>query len=394
MLNLNVPLICAIEKGVFMKNKLRFLFAAVIITALAFSMVTCGSNGAGGGGGGSGGGGGYDGGPDPDLNPKDERQTASNLAGWNAALTEITNGGNGALGDPKTYTITINGDIGVPGRTTNNFGNVQYVTVKLTGTGKVYLTSQGYLLRIGDYQAVYIDGALTLQGLTPGQNGLVQTNSFYSTIYVNGGTFELKNGTISGNTANVIPGGFIQGCSGVYINKGRFTMSGGTISDNTSNVGGGVCLLDGEFNMTGGTITGNTATDGGGVSVGGSFTMTGGTIRGNTASGEFGYGGGVFVSQYGSYTMTEGTISDNTARQGGGVYVEKMFTMTGGTITRNTARLGRGVCVSYDGTFNINSPATTESVHSNTAASSGNIGSYQVFAYGIFKVDGKLTADY
>jgi hypothetical protein len=130
------------------------------------------------------------------------------------------------------------------------------------------------------------------------------------------------------------------------VNGGTFTMTGGTISgnfvattgENASNSAGtgifcdgsGVCVRgDGAFTMSGGEISGNTSSKcGGGVSVrgnGSTVTMTGGTITGNTAFCTGTYhsegGGGVYINN-GTFTMTNCTISGNvTAHKGGGVYV-------------------------------------------------------------------------
>ncbi|GHV76874.1 hypothetical protein AGMMS49942_16950 [Spirochaetia bacterium] len=94
----------------------------------------------------------------------------------------------------------------------------------------------------------------------------------------------------------------------VYVDNSlaEFVMHGGTITGNT---GGGVFVVDGTFTMKGGEISGNTATGGGGVGIaGGTFTMSGGEISGNTATG----GGGVGI-EGGTFTKTGGTISGNTA---------------------------------------------------------------------------------
>jgi hypothetical protein len=158
-------------------------------------------------------------------------------------------------------------------------------------------------------------------------------------VYVDGGTFIMKKGTISGNQ---------NGCGGgVYvINGGTFTMNGGVISGNSGSIGGGGVNVMGdgsEFNMYGGVISGNTATNGGGVFVteGSEFTMYGGVISGNTATN----GGGVYVrgsfidvDNYlaATFTMYGGVISGNTASGGGGGGVavghDTPFTKTGGVI--------------------------------------------------------------
>ena len=158
---------------------------------------------------------------------------------------------------------------------------------------------------------------------------------------------------------------------GVYVNGSTFNMYGGCISGNTNtgSNGGGV-LVDGTFNMYGGTISGNTTSNGGGVYVkpGATFNMSGGTISDNvggyTADNEkyTGRGGGVYVDSTATFTMTDGTISGNTAGEtgnpgyGGGVYSAGTFNLKGGSIVNNrtigsSRSVGGGV--NSFGTFNV-----------------------------------------
>lgn len=215
-------------------------------------------------------------------------------------------------------------------------------------------------------------------------------------VYVNGGTFKMYGGSITGNMPSSGSGGgvFVErgrfemyggsitgnktatdyGGGGVYVsNSGQFTMSGSaSITGNTAKCGGGVYVdKKGAFTMESGTIggrKGNTASCGGGVYVcgdkvavdTGSFTMTNGSITGNTA--ESISGGGVYVGEKATFTMNNGSITGNEAENsdGGGVYVNSgTFTMTAGSITGNTAhRLGGGVYV-YGGTFTMNNGSIT-----------------------------------
>ena len=164
-------------------------------------------------------------------------------------------------------------------------------------------------------------------------------------VQVNGGTFKMYGGSISGNTTDGSGGG-------VCVSEGTFTMENGTIGGNTAygRGGGGVYVYNGTFKMKNGTISGNSTDDskggdgnGGGVyvqGIGGSFNMSGGTINVNTAKSS---GGGVFVQgANSSFTMGgNAAISGNTAESnGGGVYMESAngaFTMNGGTISGNKA---------------------------------------------------------
>jgi hypothetical protein len=352
-------------------NKLKFLGIIGFTAAIVFTLTGC-PNGSG-----------TDGGsPSPVYT-----FTVTDTAQWEAAFTTIKNQGSGTAGNPKTYTITVNGNVPVD---YVNFGNVSNITITLNGNGKLYRTSGYQILDIGSgidttvvNQTIIIDSPnLTLEGRTAGKNGATE-NSYTSVVIVwKNANLELRNGTITGNTGNAgvsvygtftMSGGTITGNtasygSGVKVDLGgTFTMSGGSISGNaSSNSGGGVYVdSNGTFTMNGGTITGNTASSGGGVYMrGGTFTMNSGEISGNTGSGVYVYsgdftmsggsissntaatsyanGGGVYMS-FGTFTMSGGRISGNTASSsssyacGGGVYVTGTFAMEGGTISGNTA---------------------------------------------------------
>lgn len=100
-------------------------------------------------------------------------------------------------------------------------------------------------------------------------------------------------GKITGGNNNFLSGG------GVSVWGGTFTMKSGTISGNTAaQFGAGVNVESGNFTMSGGVISGNDALWGSGVSVNaGTFTMIDGRISENTSKGE---GAGVYM---GSGTM-------------------------------------------------------------------------------------------
>ena len=228
-------------------------------------------------------------------------------------------------------------------------------------------------------------------------------------VEVNGGTFNLYGGEITGNTAakgggvyvynsgefNMYGGakitdnkaaGHTSGTGnggGVYVSGGTFNMRGGSITNNKTEVygngggnSGGVYVYEGTFTMSGGTISGNTAssTDGGvGVYNNAKFFMNGGTISSNEAKVQ---GGGVGVYSKGTFTMSGGTIGGtnagkaNTAAKGGGVYVSNggTFTMSGGEISRNTTTTGDGGGVYMDGiTFTVSGAAVIKDNKKGTA---------------------------
>jgi uncharacterized repeat protein (TIGR02543 family) len=268
---------------------------------------------------------------------------------WNAAKTAISGGG-----DNKNYIINVMDDFDVAGAYTNTFGDATGIKVSLRGA-----TYQGYdrtvgclpvqqnVIRTAADQTVILRD-LTLKGCS---------NNYSGVVYVagNNSAFVMRSGEISGN--------YTYSGGGVYVDGGTFTMYGGVISGNTSYamIGGGVYVKSGTFTMYGGEISGNTPnTSGGGVYVNtsGTFTMHSGKISGNTASS----GGGVYVNTSGTFTMHGGEISGNNitgtanTNNGGGVYVASNgnFTMNGGKISGNTSGYyGGGVCVTASGIFHI-----------------------------------------
>jgi fibronectin type 3 domain-containing protein len=258
------------------------------------------------------------------------------------------------------------------GPTTLSYSNRTNIGITLRGTGTartVRLSSNGAMFTVASGVTLVLDNNITLQGRSGNNDSLVRVNA--------GGKLFMNTGScITGNTIN--NRGFATG-GGVYINGGTFLMDGGKITGNnvsgTSYTevnesgapinmgegfahGGGVYIYNGIFYMNGGEIFSNTATasnyaDGGGVYVVGTFTMSGGTISGNTASGGISHGGGVSVSGgtiyndatgavvevLGTFTMSGGTISGNTVSgssfyaYGGGVFMSNgTFSKTGGTI--------------------------------------------------------------
>jgi hypothetical protein len=253
------------------------------------------------------------------------------------------------------YTITLrDGETIGPQMLSYSGKTVRITLLGDTEERTVSLSSSGALFTVGSGVTLKLSNNITLQGLSGNTSSLVRIES--------GGKLEMNSGSkISGNTATGTSGG------GVYVNGGTFTMSGGEISGNnvsaTSAYGGGVYVASGAFTMSGGEISGNSAAStgqsyGGGVYVySGTFNMNGGEISDNNAASG---GGGVFVVSGGTFNMSGGEISGNKATSsssaGGGVYVDGTFTMSGGTISGNTAYRGGGVFV-Y-GTFTKQSGGT------------------------------------
>ena len=185
-------------------------------------------------------------------------------------------------------------------------------------------------------------------------------------VFVDSSEFIMNGGTIRNNSASNKGGG-------VCLSSGTFIMNNGTISDNTSiESGGGVCLdMGSTFEMKDGTISGNksVSNSGGGVALVyiATFNMSGGKITGNISGLA---GGGVYIGSN-KFTMSGGEISDNTATSnGGGVYVSPQtnFTISGGVITRNKSSKSGGGVYSFEyGKIALNGGTIT----SNTAAEHG-----------------------
>ncbi len=181
-------------------------------------------------------------------------------------------------------------------------------------------------------------------------------------VYVDGGTFEMEGGIISGNCAygHKLDSTFDVDSFGggvCVLNEGSFTMSGDSAiqGENYSKIsGGGVYIKDSNFTMTGGTISENsTGNSGGGVYVynGTTFTMTNGTISKNHS----GVSGGGICIQDTQFTMTNSTISENEAKMGGGIYaVISEVVMQDSSISENEAKnSGGGVLIGNTSEFEI-----------------------------------------
>lgn len=212
-------------------------------------------------------------------------------------------------------------------------------------TGEVNLCLNGQT--ISGKITVGSGATLTLTDCTG--TGKLQGSRSGSGVSINGGTFNLYGGTITGFVNGVEIGSHNDIKTG-----SSFTMYGGAITGNKadSSGGGGVFLIGTtnsvvtapSFTMHGGTISNNTAgaSDGGGggvyVGVKCSFTMDGGTITGNkaTATGNIscGHGGGIY-SERGVTVGNVKITGNNSTFEGGGIYGKGAITLTDATVTDN-----------------------------------------------------------
>ena len=266
-----------------------------------------------------------------------------------------------------------------------------------TSAGNYYLTqsvSENWTVPAGEVNLCLngqtINGKITIgSGATLTLTNCTGNGKVQGEVTVNGGTFELYGGTITGGvqvgkkgadyqtgSSFTMYGGAITGNEdycGVFlvgttnhIDPPSFTMHGGTISDNTAGAsdGGGGGVYVGEkcsFTMDGGTITGNTATNGNGGGIyihfnAGNVSISNATITGNKASAtgdtRYGHGGGIYSER--GVTVKNVTITGNNSTfEGGGIYGKGAITLTDATVTDNNQ-----YDVYYDGTESTNPKLT------------------------------------
>ena len=262
-----------------------------------------------------------------------------------------------------------------------NSAGSYYLTQSVSGdwtvpTGEVNLCLNGQT--INGKITVGSGATLTLTDCTG--TGKLQGSRSGSGVSINGGTFNLYGGTITGFVNGVEIGSHNDIKTG-----SSFTMYGGTITSNEagSSAGGGVFLISTtnsnvtapSFTMHGGTISNNTAGasdgGGGGVYVGEkcSFTMDGGTITGNTATA--GNGGGIYIHyNAGIVSISNATITDNKASatgdtrygHGGGIYSGRSVTVEDVTITGNNSTY-EGGGIYGNGTIALTDATVTDNNH-------------------------------
>ena len=185
-----------------------------------------------------------------------------------------------------------------------------------------------------------------------------------SVLNMYGGTIE--NGTTESTYADTSHGG------NIYISSGSVNIKGGTVSSGSSQLlGGNIYLASGSLNISGGAVTAGSAPNGGNIAIasGKSTTVSGGTVSNGEADS---YGGNIYTAG-GTVKLTGGTVSGGRAgTRAGGIYLSGgTLTMTGGTVTGGYAGTAGGNIAGYDGsTVNI-SGGTVEGGNATTYG--GNI---------------------
>lgn len=131
--------------------------------------------------------------------------TVNNTETWIEAVNGIKKNGNW-----KVHTINVSGDISIPINSGYTFGSVKKVTVNLDGDGKLSLSGDGNLLKVGAGQTVSVMGTLKLSGRDKNTGSMIVVDS--------GGTLRMAgNAAIMGNIMNGDGGG-------VLVRFGDFIM--------------------------------------------------------------------------------------------------------------------------------------------------------------------------
>ena len=179
-----------------------------------------------------------------------------------------------------TITLNSNTEIAATLQITKNLTlDLNGYVLKMTGTGSVLYVHNGATLTITDSRsgASHEDTTLPVGGVITGGTGTRESWTHYNTL---GGavflekdtTLNLEGGTLTGNS-----------CSSIYIDGATFVMSGGTITGETVGVHNNV----GTFTMTGGRITG--CSEKGVYMYNGKMTMSGTAYIGGNGTNQYQY---------------------------------------------------------------------------------------------------------
>ena len=194
-------------------------------------------------------------------------------------------------------TVTINGDVGI--------------TAAITIKGDVTFTGGGTLNRMST--SGNESGSLTLGNVTiDGNDVIISDSGAAAAINMAGGTVIMNEGAKITNHKRTSGYG-----PAVYMTGGNFKMKGGTISGCESRNYGGAIYIDG-----------------------GSFEMNGGIIENNkTTLSSAGYGGGAFYVREATLIINDGLIQNNSSNSGGAIYNTSFGTtiINGGVIKGNAA---------------------------------------------------------
>lgn len=134
--------------------------------------------------------------------------------------------------------------------------------------------------------AVYVsEGSFTMNGGSIGSEGNANTAVNGGAVYVSGGSFTMNNGAISNNKAPLGKGGAVY-VTTTGTNEANFRMEHGFVNNNFAINGGAVYVNGGSFIMKSGNMTGNEAkysslasAEAGAEGYGGAVYVTGGNAE-------------------------------------------------------------------------------------------------------------------
>ena len=191
---------------------------------------------------------------------------------------------------------------------------------------------------------VSITAAITIKGdvTFTGGGTLNRMSTSGNLIKVESGSLTLGNVTIDGNDVIISDSGAV---AAINMADGTVIMNDWAKITNhkrTSGYGPAVYMAGGNFKMKGGTISGCESRNYGGAIYldGGSFEMNGGIIENNkTTLSNAGYGGGAFYVRDATLIINDGLIQNNSSNSGGAIYNTSFGTtiINGGVIKGNTA---------------------------------------------------------
>lgn len=191
---------------------------------------------------------------------------------------------------------------------------------------------------------VSITAAITIKGdvTFTGGGTLNRMSTSGNLIKVESGSLTLGNVTIDVNDVIISDSGAV---AAINMADGTVIMNDGAKITNhkrTSGYGPAVYMAGGNFKMKGGTISGCESRNYGGAIYldGGSFEMNGGIIENNkTTLSNAGYGGGAFYVRDATLIINDGLIQNNSSNSGGAIYNTSFGTtiINGGVIKGNTA---------------------------------------------------------
>ena len=252
--------------------------------------------------------------------------------------TSDGNKGGGAI-SIKGGTLTISG-----ATFDSNFSDYYGGTILANGTTVVINGNTVVKNSVGKTgSALHFRGAckVTVEDVSILDN----TGAVNGVIYVNGGTCDMTNVTVSGN----------EGVNGVIYASGKSTV---------------VTINKCDFNN-------NTATNGTIYAKEATVTVTDSQFSKNTAS-----NGGAIYTLTGNVTVNNSTFTENTASIGGAIYTNEsaVFTVNGSEFKNNSAILGGAIYTKASTVELKDSTFTSNTAKKNSSGANGNGGAMVISA--------------